>query len=83
MHTSTRKKLGVALIVLSVVGVAALYLLGVELVRLMDSHTTDSMTMIFLKLHWSLLVLAALALAGVLFVVLPERHRNSHGGRSP
>ena len=83
MHTSTCKKLGVALIVLSLVGAAALHFFGVELVRLMGSQTTASMTMISLKLHWSMLALGALTLAGVLFVVIPERRRNSLGEHSP
>jgi len=83
MHTSTRNKLGVALIALAVVGAAALHFFGVQLVGLMDSQTTGSMTMIFLKLHWSVLALGVMSLAGVLCIVLPPRRPNSHGPSSP
>ena len=83
MHTSTRKKLGVALIVLSAISVAVLHFSDVEFVRLMDSQTTGSMITIFLKLHWTLLLLGAVAFAGLLCLVLPGRRGGTRGESSP
>jgi len=83
MSVTTRKRIGVALIVLSVVAAAVLHFSRIEFLRLMDSETTGNMTVIHFKLHWSALVLGAVALAGLLFIVLPGRRRSSHRGSSP
>jgi hypothetical protein len=78
MGMSPRKRIGVALVVLSIVGALVFALAGFQLVRLIPSQPPGNMTVIRLELHWSLLVFGVMALIGLLCIVLPNRLRDRH-----
>lgn len=83
MSESTSKRIGVALIVLSMVAAAVLHFSGIEFVRAMGSETSGNTTMIYFKTHWSVLVLGGVAITGLLFIVLAGRRRRRHGESLP
>ena len=76
MKTSTRKKFGAALVIISLLVTVALYVSGTPLLSLQESHTTSStggavMTVAIYKSHWLLWPLCLLALLGLLAFLWP------------
>jgi hypothetical protein len=70
MKISTRKRLGAALLITSLLVVIAVYISGTPLLPLQESHTTSSgggavMTVAKYKPHWSLRVFCVPAIVGL------------------
>jgi hypothetical protein len=77
MNTSTRKKIGAAVVVISLLVAVALYVSGTPLLSLQDSRTTSSpdgsavMTVAIYKRHWSLGPICVFALVGLVAFLWP------------
>jgi hypothetical protein len=82
MKTSTRRSIGLALIVISLLAVLALYLSGTPLLSqtswqktTSSAHGSMTVAVTFGEIHvrWPFLVVGATALLGVVAIVWPQR----------
>ena len=77
MKTSTRKRLGAAMLVMSLLVALVLYVSGTPLLTLQESHTSSfpggSATAAQFEMHWPLLAVCASALLGLVAFVWPQR----------
>jgi hypothetical protein len=81
MKTSTRKRLGVALLVASPLVTLVLYICDVPLLSLQESHTdlfpNGSVTASVYKMHLPLLAVFIAAFLGLILLVLPGREKTN------
>jgi len=77
MKTSTRNRLGAALLVISPLVVVALYVSGTPLLTLQESHSSSFpggvMIVSSYKMHWPLLVVGLFALLGLVALLWPAQ----------
>jgi hypothetical protein len=77
MKTSTRKSLGVAMVVISLLVALALYVSGMPLLTLQESHTSSFpggfLIVSGFEIHWPLVAVCAFAFLGLAAFVWPER----------
>lgn len=78
MKTSSRKKLGAAVLIISPLVAVALYFSGTPLLSLQESHTSSVpggavMTVASYKMHWPLGAVCLLALLGLIVFFWPAR----------
>ena len=77
MRTSIRKRLGAAVLAISLLVALVLYVSGTPMLTLLESHISSfpggSATAAQFEMHWPLLVVCASALLGLVALVWPQR----------
>ena len=77
MKTSSRKKLGAAVVIISPLVAGVLYLSGTPLLSLQESHTSSFPGGVMIaqtyKPHWPLFAVCLLALLGLIVFFWPAR----------
>jgi len=78
MKTSTRKWFGVVLLVAAVVAAVVLQLSGLGFLGV-EHRSAPNMEWLGISLHWSVFIVGAVAVAGLLCLILPPRPRSTNG----